>query len=207
MSPQERCLLVEGWKYSVSTLYVSRTITKTARFKRWLMSFCTVVVFVDKLLVSDTHLIYEHTTFASQNDVQNHHKNIWPRFGLKIRGGGGNWEGPAPPLDLPLNSLRLYYLIIFPISNIHSLWWLQKFLLSSHVLWHYPRQYMNTVMCTYFYIISMANSITSHIQSLHCLRNVLRAIFLYRKMRKIHPPSPPPEKKNTNYQKPTSTRN
>ena len=62
------------------------------------MSFCTVVVFVDKLLVSDTHLIYEHTTFASQNDVQNHHKNIWPRFGLKIRGGGGELgrAGPSP---------------------------------------------------------------------------------------------------------------
>ena len=129
MSPQERCLLVEGWKYSVSTLYVGRTITKTARFKRWLMSFCTVVVFVDKLLVSDTRLIYEHTTFASQNDVQNHHKNILPRFGLEIKG-----TPRAPPLDLPLNSLRFYYWIIFPISNIHSLWWLQNFLLSSHVL-------------------------------------------------------------------------
>ena len=38
------------------------------------MFFCTVVVFVDKLPLSDMLLIYEHTTFASQNDVQNHDK-------------------------------------------------------------------------------------------------------------------------------------
>ena len=88
------CLLMEGWNYTVSTLYVSRTMTKTTRFKRWLMSFCTVVVFVDKLLLSDMLLIYERTTFASQNDVQNHHKNIGPWFGLKIRG--------ALPLPGPL---------------------------------------------------------------------------------------------------------
>lgn len=85
------CLLMEGWNYTVSTLYVSRTMTKTTRFKRWLMSFCTVVVFVDKLLLSDMLLIYEHTTFASQNDVQNHHKNIRPRLGLKMGEEGGSW--------------------------------------------------------------------------------------------------------------------
>ena len=69
--------------------------------------------------------------------------------------------------------------------------------------WHYPRQYMNIVMCTYFYIISMANSITSRIQSVRCLRNVLRAIFLYRKIRKIHPPyplSPPPPREKKSQQ-------
>lgn len=54
------------------------------------MSFCTVVVFVDKLLLSDMLLIYEHTTFASQNDVQNHHKNIRPRLGLKMGEEGGS---------------------------------------------------------------------------------------------------------------------
>ena len=31
--------------------------------------------------------------------------------------------------------------------------------------WHYPKQFMSIVMCTYFYIISMTNSITSHMQS------------------------------------------
>ena len=55
-----------------------------------------------------------------------------------------------------------------------------------------------TKSCVHTFIISMDNSISSHMQSVHCLRNGLRAI-LYRKIRKIHPPfplsSPPPQKK------------
>lgn len=77
------------------------------------MSFCTVVVFVDKLLVSDTRLIYGHTTSASQNDVQNHHKNIWPRFGLKMRGGVGR-AGPSPGFATEfLKALLLNYISHF----------------------------------------------------------------------------------------------
>ena len=145
-------------------------------------------------------LIYEHTTFVSQNDVQNHHKNIGPLLrSKKWEGEGGGGGGASPGFATEFHKDVLMNNFPFLISTHRGD--CRIFFYPLMCFSHYPRQYMNIVVCTYFYIISVTNSIISHMQSVRCLRNGTRAIFLYRKIRKIQPPSPfpspppPPPKK------------
>ena len=152
-------------------------------------------------------LIYELTTFASQNDVQNHHKNIGPRFGLNTSEEGRPPRGPSRGFATEFHKDLLMNYFPFLISTHYG--GCRIFFYRLMCFWHYPRQYRNIVMCTYFYTISMTNSITSHMQSSALSQEWIKSHLLVWENKENPPPFPlsPLQKNNTNYQKPNPTGN